>query len=84
VGGLPGTTPSARACTLARLIAPSSVERPFDVSADMVTMAATGTPIVSPCLSPLMPASSLPMPASVAITALTPQLKIVARTRIPQ
>jgi hypothetical protein len=81
---MPGITPSPRACALTRLIVPSSVERPFDVSADMVTMAATGTPIVSPYLSPLMPASSLPMPASVAITALTPRLNIGARTRVPQ
>ena len=49
-----------------------------EVSADIAAMAATGTPIVSPCLSPLMPASSLPMPASVAITALTPRANIGA------
>src|SRR5260370_27617272 len=44
---------------------------PVDTVAAMV---ATGTPIGSPCLSPLMPASSLPMPASVAITALMPRV----------
>ena len=81
---MPGVTPSARACALARLISPSSVERPLDVSADIAAMLATGTPIVSPCLSPLMPASSRPMPASVAITALTPRVKIGASTRVPQ
>ena len=81
---MPGTTPSARACAFTRLISPSSVERPFEVSADIAAMVATGTPIVSPCLSPLMPASSLPMPASVAITALTPRVNIGARMRVPQ
>jgi hypothetical protein len=81
---MPGMTPSARACALARLISPSSVERPFEVSADIAAMAATGTPIVSAYLSPLMPASSLPMPASVAITALTPRVNIGARMRVPQ
>jgi hypothetical protein len=61
-----------------------SVERPFEVSADIAAMAATGTPICSPCSSPLIPASSLPMPASVAITALTPRVNIGARIRVPQ
>ena len=64
--------------------AESSVSRPLLVSADIAAMVATGTPMVSPCMSPLMPASSLPMPASVAITALTPRVNIGARMRVPQ
>ena len=82
---MPISTPSARACLLARLILPmSSVSRPFEVSADIAAMVATGTSMVSPCRRPLMPALSLPMPASVAITALTPRVNIGARMRVPQ